>query len=142
MIALSLRPAKQRWKTLRFPSTLYLHPVLELLLQEIPDQLHSDLRLGLQEALVNAAKHGNSLDVRKSVHVKYSKHHQSHTWVIVDEGPGFSPPDVCCLHPEETDDLPDCSQECGRGIFILYQVFDEVTWSGNGTQLELKKMMA
>ncbi len=142
VIALSLRPSTRKWKTLRFSSTLYLRPILELLLQGIPTQLYSELHLGLQEALVNAAKHGNSMDVRKSIQVKYLKHQNSYTWVIVDEGTGFSPPTVCHILSEEPNDIPDCSQECGRGIYILYQVFDEVTWSGDGTQLQLKKLMA
>ncbi|MEM9136814.1 MAG: ATP-binding protein, partial [Cyanobacteria bacterium P01_F01_bin.42] len=69
----SLLALKPRWKTIVFPSTLYLFPVLELLLQPVPLSHQADIRLGLQEALVNAAKHGNGLDVQKSVEVKFSR---------------------------------------------------------------------
>ncbi|MFN7514792.1 MAG: anti-sigma regulatory factor, partial [Microcystis sp.] len=45
-----------------FASTLYLCPILDLLTASIPEELEPEIRLGLQEALVNAAKHGNHLD--------------------------------------------------------------------------------
>ena len=48
-----------------FASTLYLCPILDLLTASIPEELEPEIRLGLQEALVNAAKHGNHLDPAK-----------------------------------------------------------------------------
>ena len=72
MITISLRPVGRNWGTISFASTLYLCPILDLLLAEIPTQLQAELRLGLQEALVNAAKHGNNLDPSKTVIVRFS----------------------------------------------------------------------
>ena len=141
MINASLLSIKPQWRTIVFPSTLYLFPVLDLLLQHVPSHYHADIRLGLQEALVNAAKHGNSLDVQKSVEVKFKKHGKSYNWVVADQGPGFSPPDSCYWPVETSQDLPEKSRECGRGIFILYQIFDEVLWHKNGTELHLSKTL-
>ena len=141
MIHSSLLPMKPKWKSVSFPSTLYLFPVLDLLLQHVPQQYYDDIRLGLQEALVNAAKHGNALDVGKSVDVKFQKSGRSFTWVIADEGCGFSPPKNCQWPLNEPQNVPESSQECGRGIFILYQIFDEVLWSKNGTELKLSKIL-
>lgn len=141
VISLALRPRQQRWQTLSFPSTLYLCPVLDLLLKGIPNALQAELRLGLQEALVNAAKHGNQLDLSKSVHVKFSCHPKEYAWIIADEGDGFTPPDTCNC-PESLEDVPGDDLECGRGLFILYQVFDEVIWQRNGTELRLVKKCA
>ena len=56
MIAISHRPSGRTWNTVSFASTLYLCPILDLLLAEVPEQLQAEIRLGLQEALVNAAK--------------------------------------------------------------------------------------
>ena len=67
MVAVISRPVTRNWVTISFASTLYLCPILDLLLAEIPDQWHTELRLGLQEALVNAAKHGNQLDPIKNI---------------------------------------------------------------------------
>lgn len=150
MINASLLPLKPQWKTVVFPSTLYLFPVLELLLQHVPRHHHANIRLGLQEALVNAAKHGNALDVHKSVEVKFKKQGKSYVWVVADQGQGFSPPESCHwpiesfqdLPDQSFQDLPDKSKECGRGIFILYQIFDEVLWLKNGTELHLSKTLA
>ena len=62
MIVTPVRPVGRKWRNLSFTSTLYLAPVLDLLLDEVPSEWQPELRLGLQEALVNAVKHGNSLD--------------------------------------------------------------------------------
>lgn len=142
MIYPSLLPGKPKWKSISFPSTLYLFPVLELLLQQVPIKHHDDIRLGLQEALVNAAKHGNSLDVQKTVDVKFHQKGRSYTWVIADEGSGFAPPENCQWPLDEPENVPSCSQECGRGIFILHQIFDEVLWTKGGTELKLSKTLA
>lgn len=142
MIHSSLLPIKAQWKSISFPSTLYLFPVLDLLLQNVPLQHHDDIRLGLQEALVNAAKHGNSLDVKKSVDVKFQKSGRSFTWVIADQGTGFAPPETCRWPLSEPQNIPERSQECGRGIFILYQIFDEVLWSKGGSELKLSKVLS
>jgi len=54
----------KKWESLSFTSTLYLRPILDALLESAPALMREELRLGLQEALVNAAKHGNQLDPR------------------------------------------------------------------------------
>jgi anti-sigma regulatory factor (Ser/Thr protein kinase) len=122
-----------------FASTLYLNPILELLLEAVPAEWHMEVRLGLQEALVNAAKHGNNLDPAKQVEVRYQVTNNECAWVIVDQGNGFNPPNTI----ESLE--PDCwicdEQECGRGLFILYQLFDQVKWSPCGTQLHLRKQI-
>jgi serine/threonine-protein kinase RsbW len=142
VISSALLPLKPKWKIVKFPSTLYLFPVLELLLQTVPSHYYADIHLGLQEALVNAAKHGNALDVQKSIEVKFRKKGRNYIWVIVDQGAGFAPPNSCHWPFQVLQELPEKSQECGRGIFILYQIFDEVLWSDNGRELQLSKTLA
>ena len=138
MIAVSSRPAKRSWNTVSFASTLYLVPILDLLLAEIPPQWRSEVRLGLQEALVNAAKHGNKLDPSKTVLVRFSVMADQYWWVISDQGTGFKPPESC--EPDNLEQSIACHEnECGRGLYILYQVFDQVVWNGQGTELRLCK---
>src|SRR6185295_1361389 len=49
------------------------------------------IRLALEEAVVNAIKHGNRLDKNKHVHV-ICKSTAEKIWIkISDEGPGFKP---------------------------------------------------
>ncbi|ALF55968.1 ATPase [Nostoc piscinale CENA21] len=139
MISISLRPVGRYWGTLSFASTLYLCPILDLLLAEIPVKLQAELRLGLQEALVNAAKHGNNLDPSKRVVVRFSLIDNQYWWVISDQGQGFTPEPNSDREP--TDYLPPDESESGRGLCLLHQIFDQVEWSRKGTELRLCKQM-
>ncbi|MCW6038589.1 anti-sigma regulatory factor [Spirulina subsalsa FACHB-351] len=142
MIAISLPAKKQNWETMSFASTLYLCPILDLLLAKIPPEWQAEIRLGLQEALVNAAKHGNKLDPSKTVSVQFSVTENLYSWVISDQGSGFSPTCTCPNHehwPEPEDLLPPEDFDHGRGLCILYQIFDHVHWNRGGTQLRLSK---
>lgn len=138
--AASLQIAKQDdkpWESISFASTLYLHPILDALLASTPALCRDELRLGLQEALVNAAKHGNQLDPRKVVCVRYAKIDGYYWWVVSDQGQGFEEPSTC-ICPRA--DQPGVS-ECGRGLFILHQVFDQVRWSNDGKEVHLAKQV-
>lgn len=138
MISITLPLKLTNWQTISFASTLYLSPILDLLLAKIPASLHPEIRLGLQEALVNAAKHGNKLDPSKRVIVKFSYCHGEYSWLICDQGEGFFRDCHCPLdHP----DLPPEEAENGRGICILHHIFDQVHWNNQGTQVKLSKQV-
>lgn len=137
MIAISLPPAKRSWRTMSFTSTLYLCPILELLLADIPESLQPEMRLGLQEALVNAAKHGNQLNPEKTVVVQFCATKSEYVWVVSDQGMGFIP--TCHCSDSLEDKLALAEAESGRGLCMLYQIFDYVHWNGKGTQLTLTK---
>jgi anti-sigma regulatory factor (Ser/Thr protein kinase) len=139
VITISLRPVGRYWGTLSFASTLYLCPILDLLLAEIPSRLQAELRLGLQEALVNAAKHGNNLDPSKKVVVRFSLIDNQYWWVISDQGQGFHP--TTSDNEDPTDYLPSDESENGRGMCLLHQIFDQVEWNRKGTELRLCKQM-
>lgn len=152
------RSVRRPWRKLSFASTLHLCPVLDLLTADLPPADRDPIRLGLQEALVNAAKHGNCLDPSKQVCVRFTTSEDCYWWVIVDQGCGFESPRCCptitspggahdgpSAVPAIADGLPDpfglpCNDwECGRGLFILRQVFDGVQWSDCGRELRLHK---
>lgn len=139
MIAISTRPIGRNWGTISFASTLYLAPILDLLLEQIPHQWQPEIRLGLQEALVNAAKHGNNLDPSKAVVVQFSVVHDEYWWVISDEGSGFS--QDSCNQDEKGCILPCDESENGRGLCLLHQIFDRVHWNRQGTELRLCKQV-
>jgi serine/threonine-protein kinase RsbW len=139
VISISLRPIGRNWSTVSFASTLYLIPILDLLLAQIPSRWRAEIRLGLQEALVNAAKHGNNLDPNKTVLVRFSVVADQYWWIISDQGSGFEPPQCC--NPKSPEHLPDHEGECGRGLYILHQIFDQVQWNKQGTELRLCKQV-
>jgi len=138
VIAISPRLKGRSWNKISFASTLYLCPILDLLLAEIPSQWHPEIRLGLQEALVNAAKHGNNLDPSKTVEVQFSVNRDEYWWIISDQGNGFYCPNSCNHEPDD-EDIPQEVGECGRGLFILHQIFDKVHWNNNLRELSLCK---
>lgn len=139
MIAISLRPTSRKWGTISFASTLHLRPVLDLLVADVPSKWQPDVRLGLQEALVNAAKHGNNLDPGKTILVEFFVLEDQHWWVISDQGKGFIPACSCTLDDDKASIYE--IDECGRGLYILHQIFDQVHWNLEGTELRLCKQL-
>jgi serine/threonine-protein kinase RsbW/non-specific serine/threonine protein kinase len=121
-----------RWADYITPSTLQLAPLLELLLEPVGDALRqAELQLGLQEALVNAVRHGNGCDPAKCLRVRRIVTPRWLVWQIQDEGPGV--PAHARLHrlPQEAGAVS------GRGLFLIHHCFDDVRWSGRGNRLQL-----
>jgi len=134
VIVTPVRSVVRKWSNLSFTSTLYLAPVLDLLLKEVPSEWHPELRLGLQEALVNAVKHGNSLDPSKQITVKFSIVSQMYWWVITDQGNNLQ-----SSGGSQDDPTPCHDLECGRGFYILHKIFEHVHWDSATHRLTLCK---
>jgi serine/threonine-protein kinase RsbW len=134
-----LSPVKSEWDKVSFASTLFLCPILDDLLLTVPSKWYAEIRLGLQEALVNAAKHGNNLDPGKQVIVRFCFEDGAYWWIIADEGGGFRPP--AGNNQECSAYLPCLESESGRGMFLLHQIFDRVVWNRQGTEISLCKQL-
>ena len=140
MIAIPIPWNRSKWSTMSFTSTLYLCPVLDLLVVNVPAQWRPEVRLGLQEALVNAAKHGNQLDPNKAIIVRFTVTSRKYSWMIADEGNGITA-SKCCDRFNQSQ-LPKDEAENGRGLSILHEIFDDVHWNRDGTQLTLSKAIS
>jgi serine/threonine-protein kinase RsbW/non-specific serine/threonine protein kinase len=121
-----------RWADFITPSTLQLAPLLELLLEPVGCTLRqAELQLGLQEALVNAVRHGNGCDPAKCLRVRRIVTPRWVIWQVQDEGAGV--PDHARDHH-----LPLCPEATsGRGLFLIHHCFDDVRWSSRGNRLQL-----
>lgn len=92
------------------------------------------IHVSLEEAIINAIKHGNQRDPEKRVHVVVKSTPQDFYLLVVDEGPGFDP-----------DAVPDCTAPenlelgSGRGLLMMRHYMDEVIYNDSGNQLELRK---
>lgn len=121
-----------RWSDFITPSTLQLAPLVELLLEPVSClQLQARLQLGLQEALVNAVRHGNGGDPCKLLRIRRIETPRWVVWQVQDEGDGVPPESrLACL--------PACAEaEGGRGLFLIQHCFDDVRWSRRGNRLQL-----
>ena len=91
-------------------------------------------RLALEEALVNAIKHGNRNDPRKSVRIACRIADDRFVVEIEDEGPGFEPEDV----PDPTDE-ENLEKPSGRGIMLMRAFMTRVDYEGRGNRVLLEK---
>jgi serine/threonine-protein kinase RsbW len=92
------------------------------------------IRLALEEAVVNAHKHGNRGDPAKQLHLSYDVRRERTVVRVRDEGDGFDPGAV----PDPTD--PDrLSLPNGRGIMLMRAYLDDVRFSERGNEVQLVK---
>jgi serine/threonine-protein kinase RsbW len=92
------------------------------------------IKLALEEALINAIKHGNKLDPKKKVHVQAKVTPKQAEIVIEDEGTGFDR--TCVPDPTADENLCKCS---GRGILLIESFMDKVQWTRGGRRVKLVK---
>jgi serine/threonine-protein kinase RsbW len=90
------------------------------------------IHLALEEALVNAIKHGNGADPHKKVFVDYSICECGVRIRITDQGAGFNPNRVADPTSPECIDRP-----CGRGILLIRHYMNVVQFSEQGNSLEM-----
>lgn len=93
------------------------------------------IKLALEEALVNAIKHGNQLDPDKRVFVVYSVTPERFDIRITDEGAGFNPEDV----PDPTA-IENLERPCGRGLLLMRGFMTEVEYHGRGNVVTMAKV--
>src|SRR5262249_11795038 len=80
------------------------------------------IRLALEEAIVNAIKHGNQMDKSKKVRVRYRIQPERFDFTIIDEGDGYDPVKVPDPLAAENIERPS-----GRGLFLMKHYMTEVT---------------
>jgi serine/threonine-protein kinase RsbW len=94
------------------------------------------VHLALEEALVNAIKHGNRLDPRKKVHFVCKINANRLLIEITDEGNGFNPSAVPDCTADENLENPS-----GRGITLMRSFMTSVEYNslGNGVVMEKRR---
>lgn len=94
----------------------------------------SNLFVALDEAFVNAVKHGNKFNVQKLVRISAEISSQEARFTIEDEGEGF---DVNGIpNPLDPENLFKSS---GRGVLFIYNIMDEVKYNERGNLLTMVK---
>lgn len=93
------------------------------------------IKLALEEALVNAIKHGNQMDPDKQVFIVYNVTNDRFDIRITDEGAGFNPDDV----PDPTA-IENLERPCGRGLLLMRGFMTEVEYHGRGNVVRMAKV--
>ena len=93
------------------------------------------IKLALEEALVNAIKHGNQMDRTKKVHISYQLHPDRFDVQISDDGGGFDPGDV----PDPTA-FENLERPCGRGLMLMRHYMSHISFSQRGNCVSMSKL--
>jgi serine/threonine-protein kinase RsbW len=117
-------------------------PILENLSDTLADSGFSQgdsfaIRLAMEEAVVNAIKHGHGGDPDKQVRISYQIDAEEFRAEIEDEGPGFCPDSVA--DPLAWENL---DREGGRGLFLMRYYMTEVCYNEMGNRVTLRKRRA
>lgn len=122
------------------PSDLkYLDSVLDYLNERLVklgmvEPGDSEVLIALDEAIVNAIKHGNKCDPARAVQIVAEFNCDGVRFTITDEGKGFS-----------KDEVPDPTDPCrlletsGRGLLLINHIMDEVCHNNTGNQIQMYK---
>jgi serine/threonine-protein kinase RsbW len=120
-------------------STAEIPQVLEPVVAEMTLHGYSErdvfgMRLSLEEALVNAIKHGHRHDPNKKVTVRYQINRAAVEVEVEDEGPGFNPNEVPDpLAPENLE------RDCGRGLLLMRNYMTTVRYNARGNAVSLSR---
>jgi serine/threonine-protein kinase RsbW len=136
----SLLPHVHEKIEFELPSDLSLmNGVLEYLQERVsklglisPDR--SNLFIALDEAFVNAVKHGNKSDPTKLLKITAELSPNEACFTVEDEGEGFDIneiPDPC--------DPANLFRTSGRGVLLIYNIMDEVEYNAQGNRVKMVK---
>lgn len=95
---------------------------------------NSNLFVALDEAFVNAVKHGNKNDPGKLVRITAELSAKEARFTIEDEGDGFNVQEI--PDPRDPENLFKTS---GRGVLLIYNIMDEVAYNARGNRLTMVK---
>lgn len=91
------------------------------------------VRLALEEAIVNAHRHGNDADPEGIVEVQWSVSPTEVLIEVADRGGGFDPASVPDPTLEENLEIPS-----GRGIMLMRAYMDSVEFLAPGNRVRMR----
>jgi len=96
------------------------------------DSFH--IKLCLEEALVNAMKHGNKLDPNLNVELTVETEPKALTITIVNQGEGFDHKSI-----DDPTKEHNLRKPSGRGVFIIKTHMDQVEFFDQGRGIKMTK---
>lgn len=99
---------------------------------QLNDDIYGNIMIAVTESVNNAIIHGNQSDSKKNVHLQLALEESQIKFIVEDEGTGFDYNNL----PDPT--LPEnISKPGGRGIFLMKNLCDEVSFKKDGRVAEL-----
>lgn len=92
------------------------------------------VHLALEEAFINAVRHGNKMDPAKGIKIDYSVAQDKIEVSVTDEGDGFDPEAVPDPRYGENLYKPE-----GRGLFLMRSYMDVVKFNERGNSVCMVK---
>ena len=95
------------------------------------------MSVAIRESVTNAVRHGNKLDEKKRVVIRFEVGEGEFSVSVEDEGEGFDPNKIPDPLAEE-----NLLRASGRGIFFMKNFMDEVTYNfepNGGTRVTMVK---
>jgi serine/threonine-protein kinase RsbW len=90
------------------------------------------VHLALEEAFINAVKHGNKMEPSKAVKIDYIIEADKIEISMTDEGPGFDPQVI--PDPRYGDNL---YKPAGRGMLLMRSFMDVVEYNAQGNSVRM-----
>jgi anti-sigma regulatory factor (Ser/Thr protein kinase) len=99
---------------------------------QLNDDIYGNIMISVTESVNNAIKHGNQNEKAKNVSISLMLNESQLKFRVQDEGNGFDYHNLPDPTAPENIEKPG-----GRGIFLMKHLADEVTFSNNGSVVEL-----
>lgn len=96
------------------------------------DDIYGNIMIAVTESVNNAIVHGNASDKSKNVSLSLELDENSLKFTIEDQGIGFNYNDL--TDPTAPENLEKIG---GRGIFLMKNLCDEVSFHDEGKKVEL-----
>lgn len=113
---------------------------LQSCLGRLDDATLFELKVVLNEVLVNAIKHGNKEDEEKKIAIRaYISRHDKLYIIIEDEGRGYDFAHACNEHKPVRDAESYEISESGRGIMIIKSLCDSIKVNAKGNRIVVMK---
>ena len=93
----------------------------------------ADMKLSLNEAIVNAIDHGNEKDLNKNVFLQLKLKKNSVMFKVADQGKGFDHVDYISQYDEKH------MKESGRGVKLICSLMDSVAFNFLGNEIKFLK---
>ena len=95
-----------------------------------------DIRLSLEEALINAIKYGNKQNENLTVDVDFACSGDKAVIAVEDKGEGFDHKQI----PDPTDE-ENLLKARGRGVFLVKHIMDDVSYNKKGNRVSMTKFL-